>query len=237
MRKVITVTKDELLERYEALGDERDFLAAKPLYEQALAEAADARAANDYGYLLECHGRRELRRAIELYERAIALDPAYDKPHYQLISAHAGLQQPEVPVAMYERRLAGASSDVREHRFLANAYLKAHAYQQAVRIVEAGLELAPDDAALIELRGEAKAGLGDVEGALGDWRRALELDSESIGALYSSAFLLERKAGWQRRSRRGARSSSGTSHAVSCCKPCGRGRSSNGCAGHELRSR
>jgi hypothetical protein len=31
---------------------------------------------NDYGYLLECHGRRELRRALELYERAIDLDPA-----------------------------------------------------------------------------------------------------------------------------------------------------------------
>jgi hypothetical protein len=31
---------------------------------------------------------------------------------------------------------------VREHRFLASAYLKAHAYQQAVEIVEAGPELA-----------------------------------------------------------------------------------------------
>jgi tetratricopeptide (TPR) repeat protein len=193
MRKVIKVTKDELLERYEALGDEADFLAAKPLYEQALAANADARTLNDYGYLLQCHGRRALRRAVELYERAIELDPAYDKPHYQLISAHAGLQQPEVAVAKYEQRLAGAPSAVREHRFLASAYLEAHAYQQAAEIVEAGLELAPDDAALIELRGEAKAGLGDVEGALGDWRRVLELDSESIGALYSSAFLLERK--------------------------------------------
>jgi tetratricopeptide (TPR) repeat protein len=134
-----------------------------------------------------------LRRAVEVYEQAIELDSAYDKPHYQLISAHAGLQQPEVPVAIYERRLAGARSDVREHRFLANAYLKAHAFQQALEIVEAGLELAPDDAACVELRGEAKAGLGDVEGALGDWRRALELDSHSIGGLYSSAFLLERE--------------------------------------------
>jgi tetratricopeptide (TPR) repeat protein len=134
-----------------------------------------------------------LRRAVELYERAIELDPAYDKPNYQLISAHAGLQQPEVSVAIYERRIAGAPSDIREHRFLADAYLKAHAYQQAVEIVEAGLALAPDAAALIELRGEAKAGPDDVEGALGDWRRALELDTESIGALYRSAFLLERK--------------------------------------------
>jgi tetratricopeptide (TPR) repeat protein len=187
------MTKDELLERYEALGEESDFLAAKSLYEQALAEHADARLLNDYGYLLQCHGRRELQRAVELYERAIELDPDYDKPHYQLISAQAGLQQPELAVAMYERRLAGSPSTVREHRFVATAYVQAHAYERAREVVEAGLALAPDDAVLIELRGDAKAGLGDVEGALGDWRRALELDSASIGGLYSSAFLLERE--------------------------------------------
>ena len=187
------MTKDELLERYEALGEERDFLAARPLYEQALAGKTDARTLNDYGYLLACHGRRELRRAAELYERAIELDPDYDKPHYQLISAHTGLQQPEVPVAIYERRIARARSDVREHRFLATAYLRARAYERVREVVDAGLELASDDAMLIELRGEAKAGVGDVEGALADWRRALELDTESIGGLYSSAFLLERE--------------------------------------------
>jgi tetratricopeptide (TPR) repeat protein len=91
------VEKEELLERYEALGEEADFLAAKPLYERALTEAADARLLNEYGYLLECHGRRELRRAVELYERAIELDPGNDKPHYQLISARAGLLEPELP--------------------------------------------------------------------------------------------------------------------------------------------
>jgi tetratricopeptide (TPR) repeat protein len=154
--------------------------------------APDARLLNHYGYLLECHGRRELRRAVELYERAIALDPSYDKPHYQLISARAGLQEAELSVALYERRLGSARADAREHRFLATAYLKAHAYEEARKVVEAGLELAPEDAALLALRGEAKAGLGDFEGALADWQRALELDPEDIGPLYSSAFLLER---------------------------------------------
>jgi tetratricopeptide (TPR) repeat protein len=64
--------------------------------------------------------------------------------------------------------------------------------------------LVADDAALIATRGEARAGLGDVEGALADWRRALELEPEDIGALYSSAFLFEREgrpeesaAAWQ----------------------------------------
>jgi hypothetical protein len=54
------------------------------------------------------------------------------------------------------------------------------------------------------VQGEARAGLGDTEGALGDWGRARELDPEDIAALYSSAFLLEREdrleesaAAWQ----------------------------------------
>jgi tetratricopeptide (TPR) repeat protein len=82
---------------------------------------------------------------------------------------------------------------LREHRFLANAHLRAHAYERALAVVEAGLELAPDDFVLVAARGEAKAGLGDPEGALADWRRALELEPEDIGALYSSAFLLEQE--------------------------------------------
>jgi len=187
------VEPDELLARYEALGDERDFLEARPLFERASAERReDARLLNDYGYLLECHGRNELRQAASLYERAIELDPEFDKPHYQLISACAGLREPERAVAVYEARLASNSSSVREHRFLAQAYVAAHAYSKALEVAEAGLVLAPDDAALFATRGEARAGLGDFEGALADWRLALDLEPEDIGALYSTAFLLER---------------------------------------------
>lgn len=112
----------ELLERYEALGAEADFAAAKRLYEDALVDAPSANVYTEFGYLLECHARNELRRAAELYEQATRLDPNDDKPHYQLISAHAGLQQPEVAVAGYERRLAEAPDQPREHRCLASAY-------------------------------------------------------------------------------------------------------------------
>ena len=194
----------ELLARYEARGDERDYLAAKPLFEKAIAEAEDARLLTGYGYLLESHGRNELRQAVGLYERAIELDPDDDKPHYDLIGAHAGLREPERAVALYEQRLATSPESLREHRFLGHAYLTTHDYTRALETVEAGLALAPDDAVLIAVRGEAKAGLGDTEGALGDWRHALQLDPEDIGALYSSAFLLEREgrleesaAAWQ----------------------------------------
>lgn len=185
--------EQELLERYEALGKEDDFVAAKRLFERELVDSADARLHNDYGYLLECHARNELRRALGHYEEAIRLDPGYDKPHFQLISARAGLQEPELAVALYEQRLASAPDEPRGHRFLASAYLRAHAYEQALAVAEAGLGLAPDDARLLALRGEARAGLGDPERALADWGRAVEVDRQDIGALYSSAFLLERE--------------------------------------------
>src|SRR5437868_3353529 len=148
--------REEHLSRYEALGHESEFEAAKPLFEQALAQAPDDPGLLvRYGYLLECHARNELRRAVELYECAIDVDPSVDKPHFQLISARAGLQETELPIAVYERRLAQTRGEVREHRFLASAYLSAHAYSKADAVVRAGLELAPDDAALIALRGEA----------------------------------------------------------------------------------
>jgi tetratricopeptide (TPR) repeat protein len=194
----------ELLARYEARGDERDYLAAKPLFEKAIAEAEDARLLTGYGYLLESHGRNEVRQAVALYERAIELAADDDKPHYHLIGARAGLREPDRTVALYEQRLAASPESLREYRFLGHAYLTAHDYTRALEIAESGLALAADDAVLFAVRGEAKAGLGDVEGALGDWGRALELDPEDIGALYSSAFLLEREdrleesaAAWQ----------------------------------------
>jgi tetratricopeptide (TPR) repeat protein len=185
--------KAELLALYEATGDEAVFREALPLYEQAVADAAGAEDLVGYGYLLECHGRNEIRRAVKQYELAVELDQSFDKARYQLIGARAGLREPHQEVAVYEQRLAAAPGDVREHRFLATAYLAAGSYEKARAVAERGLALAPDDWMLTYCRGEARAGLGDPDGALADWRQALSLEPEDIGALYMSAFLLERE--------------------------------------------
>jgi hypothetical protein len=122
--------KVRLLELYEARGDPDTFAEAKRLYEQALAgaEASDPETLIGYGYLLECHGRYALRQAVAQYERAIELDPDADKPHYQHIWAQAALRETEPAIARYAERLARSPTEVREHRFLANAYLAACDY-------------------------------------------------------------------------------------------------------------
>jgi Flp pilus assembly protein TadD len=181
----------ELLERYEAVGDERDFADAKRLFEQAIEEGPDAELLRDYGYLLECHGRRTIGNAAERYEQAIELDPDAEKAHFQLISARAALGEARDVVARYEQRLAEAPEDVGSHRLLASACLAANDHERAAEVIAAGLALAPEDHALYELRGEAKARAGDVDGALADWQRGLDPDGHSIGGAYMSAFLLE----------------------------------------------
>jgi tetratricopeptide (TPR) repeat protein len=194
--------KDELLERYEALGNDDDFVAAKPLFEAEIQRLdqgdpglhgpADSLLLRQYGYLLECHGRITIRRAIQQYERAIAIDPAAEKVRYQWIGAKASIGEPETAIALHRERVVASPEDVREVRFLAAACLAAHDYDAAADVVAAGLELARDDAGLTYYRGEVKAYRGDPDGALADWRRAHELDPENFGPVYSSAFLLER---------------------------------------------
>jgi tetratricopeptide (TPR) repeat protein len=185
-------SKEHLLEQYEAHGDPEMFAAAKRLYEQALAEggAADPEVLAGYGYLLDCHGRISLREAAAQYQRAVALDPDADKPRYQLIAAKAALGEPVEAVELYTERLAQSPGEVREHRFLAKAYLAARDYAQAGRVTDRGLALHPDDRTLLEVRGEVRAATGDPEGALADWRRAV--DVVDMGPIYLSAFLLER---------------------------------------------
>jgi tetratricopeptide (TPR) repeat protein len=188
------MNRDELLAQYEATGDEEAFLEGQTLYEHALATSPDdADLHTKYGYLLECHARNQLRQAAAHYERASELNPNTTKAHYHLIGAREGLLEPEIPIALYERRLATSPGDLNAHRLLATAYLAGHQYEKAQRVIEAGLALAPNDAQLIENRGDVRAGTGDPDGALADWRRSLELDPEKLSSVYSSAFLLERE--------------------------------------------
>lgn len=183
--------KYELVERYEALGDEDEFASAKALFEREMAGQTDPLFFRQYGYLLESHGRRAIQRAIKQYERSMALDPAADKVQYQWIGAMGSVGEADSVVARYRTRVAAAPGDVRELRFLSAAYLTARDYAAAAEVIEASLELAPGDWKFIADRGEVKAARGDTDGALADWRRAHDIDPAEFSTVYASAFLLE----------------------------------------------
>jgi tetratricopeptide (TPR) repeat protein len=186
--------KEDLLERYEAYGDESVYAEAKRLYEEALAgDGADARVLNELGYLQECHGRRSIRAAVDCYQRAIDMDPQWPKPHLQLIHAMAALGETDTMIDRYRQRIAGAPGAPGAHRFLAQAYLYAHDYDHAAQVIGDGLGLAPDDPSLIELQGDLFAATGRVDDALARWQRAFTIDPDNLSPRYSAAFLLERQ--------------------------------------------
>jgi tetratricopeptide (TPR) repeat protein len=188
-------SKERLRERYEIYGDENDYLAAVPLYQAALANAPDdPRLLTSYGYLQDCHGRRAIRAAAGCYERAIAADPGYDKPHWQLIAALAALGEAGRAVPRYRSWVTERPDDARGYRFLACALLHARDYDQAADVIAAGLAVVPGDTSLMEQQGDLHAATGNPDDALGCWQRAFDLapDDYGISMRYSAADLLER---------------------------------------------
>lgn len=184
---------EELLERYEADGDEGVYAEARRSYEQALSADDDARMLMEYGYLQELHGRRSIHAAVDCYERSIAADPQYDKPHWQLIHAMAMLGQANRAVDRYQQWLAAAPGDPRPRRFLAAACMAARDYDRARQVIHGGLDLAPDDPMLTALRGDLLEATGHPDDALASWQRAATLDPDDMSSHYSMAFLLERQ--------------------------------------------
>ena len=185
-----------LMNEYEALGPrpggEAAYTEGMLAYHQLLAEhPEDARLHLEYGYLQECRGRVLIRAAIGCYERAIELDPDWDKPHYQLIMARSALVESERVIDLYKKRLAAAPDQIREYRFLASAYLSNGALEEAAQVIAAGRRLEPDDDGLLA----AEAGLLDSAGrreeALAVWQRLKERDPQDLSPYFMSAFALE----------------------------------------------
>ena len=185
-----------LMNDYEALGPrpggESAYAEATAAYQQLLAEHPDDTTLHqEYGYLQECHGRNSIRAAAGCYEQAIELDPGWDKPHYQLIFARSALHESESAIELYKKRLAASPDQIREYRFLANAYLRSGALEEAGKVITAGRKLEPDDDTLLAAEAELLDASGRQEGALAAWASLKQRDPEDLSPYFMSAFALE----------------------------------------------
>lgn len=185
-----------LLNEYEALGlrpgGEPAYAEALLAYQELLAQhPEDASLHLEYGYLQECQGRNLIRAAAGWYERAIELDPDGDKPHYQLIYARAALAESELAIDLYKKRLAASPDQIREYRFLAHAYLRSGALEEAGKVITAGRKLEPDDYMLLAVEAELLDASGRREEALAAWRVLKQRDPEDLSPYFMSAFTLE----------------------------------------------
>jgi TolB-like protein/class 3 adenylate cyclase/tetratricopeptide (TPR) repeat protein len=154
------------------------------------------------------HSRRATNaddlKAMEFYQRAIALDPRYALAHAQLASAGLlNIGTSSGPAAaeldgMLDRVRAAVATALQLDPELARAHLaQAQLYRFELRFEDAereylrAAELAPNDAGVIRELGVTQSERGHIGPALSTIDRAVELDPLSRNAHFSRGLLLD----------------------------------------------
>jgi TolB-like protein/tetratricopeptide (TPR) repeat protein len=141
----------------------------------------------------------EHRKAIEFYERAVALDPAFAPAWAQLARAHAVHYFNDTPTSAgaARARLAAtravtlAPGRAESQLALADYHLLVLAHPaDALAAYAAGLRIAPDDAELLSRSASAETSLGRWDAALTHCTRAQALDPRSVTTASTRAHLL-----------------------------------------------
>ncbi len=190
-------TYDRLLDDIFAVQDDIAGSVAEALKVELLGgkvEAASvgtsAEAYNAYlqgRYFAERHNRDDLRRAIDFYEAALALDDAYAPAWAGLSSAYSLLIGSFALVASEEGRIRARQAAERALELddtLPAAHIALggiqHSYEWDWASAEASfrraLEIAPNDSSAIRSLANVRATLGRFDEALKLGRRAIQLD-------------------------------------------------------------
>jgi tetratricopeptide (TPR) repeat protein/predicted Ser/Thr protein kinase len=147
--------------------------------ETQVVEAYEAFSKGVLNYQRESY--ESLDRATFLFERAVALDPAYARAHLELGSAYAskaeylglpGLQ--ERAIASFTRALELQPGLVRARREMGGALVYSGRLDEGVAAIQRALELEPENAGALAAMGRAYfIGRGDFQQAMGWYERAV----------------------------------------------------------------
>ena len=133
------------------------------------------------GVLAYQQGRH--RRAFELIQRAIAINPAEASYHNNLGNVLQELNQFPQAVESYQRALRIEPRYVEAHNNLANTYKKSGKLPQAVDSYRAALRIKPDVAQALCNLGTVQSEMKDWEAAIQSFQQALELAPHYVEAL------------------------------------------------------
>jgi putative PEP-CTERM system TPR-repeat lipoprotein len=181
--------KGALLMKGAGLLQRKDFAAATPIIEKALAEhPQDAAAWFMRGSLH--HAQGQLEAAITDYRRAADVDPGYSRALLAESQALLGLGQPEKAAAILGQLRKTQPLSLEAHFFYARAMAALGRRDEAVAGLDAALDLVnrvtPDDLASfpdqLKLAALVKYESRDYEGALGFLERYAETNPDDRAA-------------------------------------------------------
>ncbi len=161
--------------------------AAAVFYGKAASLAPDDQLAS--GALMEqatiLREQGEVDEALEGYQRAIDRWPANGEAWVRLGEGLIAADQVETAVAALQRGKSIVPDHYWAHRLLGLAYGKKGQYQKAAESFRIAVTLQPEYASTYELLGDSLLAMGDIAGAVGAYRRYLEIapDGEHAAAL------------------------------------------------------
>ena len=173
---------------------------------QAVAPAAAPASRNPlefdgiYAQAVACAAARNLERAIELFEQAIALDPSRAEPYYKRANVLKDMGRYDAAIASYDQAIARrpdyahayCNRGVVEHA-LGRAETALASYERAIALDRTDF-MAPYNRALL------MQDCSRWEEAVADYDRAIALNPQFADALYNRSmaqlFLGDFEAGW-----------------------------------------
>lgn len=127
--------------------------------------------------------RKNSAVAIELFDRALKINPDYAEAHNNRGNALLDLKRPEEALKSYRRALKIKPDYAEAHNNCGNALLKLERPEEALKSYCSALSLKPDYAEAYNNRGNALRDLKRPDDALKNYERALQLNQR-----YAEAF-------------------------------------------------
>lgn len=191
-----------LLAVYEASGRSEDFLAAEQEFSRMPEAELTADDLRSWGVLYHYMMGHSAAQAQQKLEQAMqhldATEQVYSSAAQQRLALLCDLGRGQEEAARYDGALADNPSDFRLWLLCAAAHEFAGEYEQALDVAAKGIERFPDKAALYIHAGDICRALKRYEEAFAYWRKALELDSSYLDAVYSMGFYYEELEQYQK---------------------------------------
>jgi tetratricopeptide (TPR) repeat protein len=153
---------------------------------RALGALDEAVKRNNFGAELLRQGRVD--EAIAEFQRAIAVDPSYASPEFNLAYAYERGERIDEAIAQYGKALQIDPRNVLGHNNLGVLYDKKGQYDDAIREYEEALRIDPSNATVLANLERAKKGKGIVqerEARIAEARRQVEARPKDPSAAYN----------------------------------------------------
>jgi len=161
---------------------------ARPALESAIKDHDDIESLTLLGSIYE-HAK-EFKAALEIYQRAIALDSKRPELIVQLGVCCLELKQPEAAIAVLRDAAENDKTNFSLQKILAQAYAVAGLWEEAVNSYDAASRLAPDDHLLLFALAQCARKGGNTAYAAKILKQAIELAPEIPGYRQELAELL-----------------------------------------------